>query len=288
MIYRLLSLLCAAFIISACNGNAGEIAGAIAKATGNEEEEADQIASAADKLARAIDGYTYEEQVVLGEGVAIKSFQTQGELHSNQELQRYVNLVGKTIVDQISDKPIPYSFAVVINETPNAWAGPGGFIFITTGLLKKMEDEAELAGVLAHEIAHVEQGHMIKMLRRGNFFQGISDIGSASSDDMKKYSDTVSEAQAILFEKGLDRGMETEADALGVEIATVAGYDPSGLKRILQKLDSGSSGGGWLSSTHPSISNRIRRIDDLLNGELEGFSGVVQRERFQKYTANKL
>lgn len=108
-----------------------------------------------------------EEEIVLGEAVAVEAFSRFGGEYPNQAWNRYINLVGKTIAE-VSDRPtLNYHFAILNSQEQNAFAAPGGYIFITVGLLKTLKNEAELGGVLAHEIAHVTKQHMLETIRRG-------------------------------------------------------------------------------------------------------------------------
>src|SRR5690606_17130438 len=108
-------------------------------------------------VVQALEPIGVEEEITLGEAVALEAFSRFGGEYPNQDWTRYVNLVGQTVAE-VSDRPtLPYHFAILNSQEQNAFAAPGGYIFITVGLLKSLKNEAELAGVLAHEVAHVTQ-----------------------------------------------------------------------------------------------------------------------------------
>jgi predicted Zn-dependent protease len=229
-----------------------------------------------------------ETERSLGSGVAIEAHVRIGKRHPSDALQRYVNLVGRSVARYGPRPELPYAFAVLENETPNAFAGPGGYIFITTGTLQAMDNEAELAAVLAHEVAHVTCKHMLQTYRRSAFVSALQQSAAALDQNVAQYSRLVDAAANTLFERGLDQRMEYEADVVGTEIAVLAGYDPRGMVRFLQKLKGMTTAqGGWFK-THPSLETRIDRLNALLATELAGEQGMTQTERFQKTVSASL
>jgi beta-barrel assembly-enhancing protease len=249
-------------------------------------EKAEQFGNLASQLAGSLtpsEQMSLETERSLGSGVAIRAIDQIGQLHPSNELQRYVNLVGRGIARHSSRPTVPYSFGVLVNDAPNAFAGPGGYIFVTTGALDLMQDEAQLAGVLAHEIAHVTGRHMLKTYRRTQFLDAVSRGASAMSDSAAEYASLVDESTTVLFDRGLDSKFEYEADDLGVELAALAGYDPRGIVEFLRAMNTRSQGrsGGWLS-THPPTSQRIQRLERRLATDLAGIQGARNQPRFQE------
>jgi len=253
--------------------------------SGKNPEEAKRAGQAASSMAGALAPISVENEISLGGGVAVQAFSQIGKRHADEDLQRYVNLVGKTVAANGTRPDLPYAFAVLDSPIPNAFAGPGGYIFVTTGALKAMKDESELAGVLAHEVGHITQKHMLQTYQRTALIGALSQGAAVFDKDVGKYTELVDVATQTLFDKGLDKKFEYEADSVGVEIAALTGYDPSGLGRFLRKLETmTNTKGGWFK-THPPLSDRINKINIKLATQLNGVKGVTQRERFQKMIA---
>ena len=202
---------------------------------------------------------------------------------------RYVNLVGLNIAAHANRPELTFHFAVLATDTINAYACPGGYIFITRGALQQMSDEAELAGVLAHEIAHVSQKHIVKALRiHGEDVDaatGISHILGGIADPTRvAFSQAVDKAVDILFNSGLDKADEFEADRVGTELLAVTGYDPGALDRYLAKIGKLAHAHETISDTHPPFPQRVSALDKLLSGA--GFAAIKDarfKERFDEH-----
>jgi predicted Zn-dependent protease len=226
-----------------------------------------------------------EEEITLGEAVAVEAFSRFGGEYPNQSWTRYINLVGETIAE-LSDRPtLNYHFAILNSQEQNAFAAPGGYIFITVGLLKTLKNEAELAGVLAHEIAHVTKKHMLETIRRGAVLGSVSELTlTAMKQDPAMFSSVINEMTDLLFTKGLDKDKEFEADVVGVDYAYRAGYHPQGLRDYLQTL---AKEEGHVESkfftTHPSTTVRISKIDTLLTDYSDIKNLPFLTKRFQQY-----
>ena len=227
--------------------------------------------------------FTTEEEVALGEGLA-SGFLGAAPLAQDANLQRYVNRVGKWLALH-SDRPdLPWTFGVVETDTVNAFAMPGGTVLITHGLVKRLASEAELAGALSHEIAHVVLKHQLKAIQSDKSSQAFAELGKGIAGEAiaRRGSDPVglktwgANAGVELLKNGvflrpLDRSMEYEADKLGVVIAARSGYDPYGLVGVLEMLAQMKSDGSGLSvlDTHPAPADRL--------AELEGFVPDVEK-----------
>jgi len=227
--------------------------------------------------------FSQEDEIGLGNALTA-SFLGASPLHPDANLQRYVNRVGKWIALH-SDRPdLPWTFSVIDTETINAFAMPGGSIIVSSGLLKRLGNEAELAGVLAHEIAHVVKKHQLQAIQSGmqaDFWKSVGTsvaadhvkigggaVGSAVGSMAKPY---ILDAAGNLIKDGfflrpLDRGLETEADQLAVVLAARSGYDPYGLAGALQMLAQYKGGGDAASifSTHPSATDRLAELERFM------------------------
>lgn len=259
-----------------------------AQVAGRDADEAARYGAAARALTGAVAEVDLETEMALGGGIALRAFENFGPRHPNEDLQRYVNLVGKSVARQSERPNLPYMFAVIDNPTPNAFAAPGGYVFITSGALRLMNDEAELAGVLAHEVAHVSRGHILQTYRRTRAFDALFTTATAFRQDAARYGEAVDSATETLFDRGLDQRFEFEADDIGVEMAALTGYDPAGLVRFLEALAQvRGETGGWFQ-THPPTSDRIQRLRRQLRSDYAGIEGMRGRDRFQREVVARL
>jgi predicted Zn-dependent protease len=211
-------------------------------------------------------------------------------LVQNEKLQAYVNQVGLWLAMQTERPDIPWRFGVMDSDSVNAFAAPGGYVFITRGLLLRMRNEAELAGVLAHEIAHVLKRHHLVAIQKNAKTGLATDLMSIAVDNSSsgygEWKKKALSASTELYARGLDKGDEFEADRLGVVIAARAGYDPYGLPAVLQTLDGISaqdSNVALMFKTHPSSRQRLDLLDTAMAGNLERYaSQPVVADRFEK------
>ncbi|MBQ0753531.1 MAG: M48 family metalloprotease [Gammaproteobacteria bacterium] len=206
-------------------------------------------------------------------------------------LQQYVNKVGLWVALQ-SDRPdLPWRFAVLDDPDINAFAAPGGYVFITKGMLARLQSEAELAGVLGHEVAHVVQKHHLIAIRKQ---ARTSLLGMAASAALTENGHDAGQVAAVvsgakdIYGKGLDRKDEYQADRLGVVLAARAGYEPYALPAVLQTLDRinpDASELGLLFKTHPKPADRLARLDAAMYGSLDQLDGVSGESRFRQQMA---
>lgn len=205
-------------------------------------------------------------------------------LYDDPGLQDYVNRIGQELATQ-SEKPnLPWSFKVVDDVIVNAFALPGGFIFVTRGILAHFNSEAELAGVLGHEIGHVTARHSAEQLSRAQFAQIGLVAGSVFVPEFAPYADLAGGGLGLLFLK-FGRDDERQADDLGFRYMTRVGYDPREMVDVfdlLSRVSAAAGGGsvpGWLS-THPDPGERLERMEQRL-AEYGGTPGnAVRREEY--------
>lgn len=211
-------------------------------------------------------------------------------LVQNEKLQGYVNQVGLWLAMQTERPDLPWRFGVMDSDSVNAFAAPGGYVFITRGLLLRMRNEAELAGVLAHEIAHVLKRHHLVAIQKNAKTGLAADLMSMAVDNSSsqygEWKKKALSASTELYARGLDKGDEFEADRLGVVIAARAGYDPYGLPSVLQALDSinpQDSNLALMFKTHPSSRQRLDLLDVAMTGNLERYaSQPMVADRFEQ------
>ena len=188
----------------------------------------------------------------------------------NPAAQNYVNLVGRNLARQVERKDVVWRFAILDTPSINAMAFPGGIVVITRGLYAMLGSEDELAGVLAHEIAHVNLRHQWKVIQKQKL---VALAGNAvARSDPAQAAKIVSDLGAQLIARGLDKSSEFEADRAGMVIAARAGYDSSGLIAVMEKLKAlkpGQADTALLFSTHPSPQARIEAMTAAATPDVE-------------------
>ncbi|GJL78624.1 MAG: peptidase M48 [Nitrospinaceae bacterium] len=227
-----------------------------------------------------------EEEKTIGGSLAIQVFDRYGGLYDNPELQRYITLVGQSLAD-VSDRPeLDYHFAVVNSEHPNAFATPGGYVFVSVGLLRTLENEAQLAGVLGHEIAHITHRHALETLERNKKVAGFGALSvSMLGQSPDVFDKVIEQAAEIIFTYGLDKNLEYEADKMAAEYANRLGYNSGGLKSFLDILNKTQPGkDSVFLSTHPSPQDRLA---ELSGGASDNSKSLFAAE-FKQATRGKL
>jgi predicted Zn-dependent protease len=214
----------------------------------------------------------------MGESVVL-AMTNKYKLSTNEKLNHYVSLVGQTVVGSSTAPDLEWVFGVLDTDDVNAFAGPGGFVLVTRGAIARMDDEAELAGVLAHEVAHVTQHHGLEAVKNSGKMKGLTELAAASVDQRAaQFMPLASEAVDTVAVKGYDRGQEFRADEEAVRLLVAAGYDPNSYARFLAKLQSK----GGLMSTHPGAAERAQRVASQIHREVAATAkGATLRERLQ-------
>jgi len=236
----------------------------------------------ADQLLKALLGgkTSLAEEARIGQQIA-GNLLGAAPLVRDDSLQRYVNRVGRWVALQSERPDLAWHFGVIESDDLNAFAAPGGYIFLTKGLYRKLKNEAELAGVLGHEIGHVIRKHHLKLLQKS---QGIAALGGLLGGKLKDENEVVQNIignGAEVVARGLDKDAEYEADRIGVVLSARAGYDAYGLPAVLAeighvaKTDKSVS---LLFKTHPLPEDRLGHLSDAVGDKLdalaEGQSGA--------------
>ncbi len=205
---------------------------------------------------------TDEEELKLGKAVSERIRQRYGVVQ-DAAVHKYVTLVGAALA-QASPKPhLRWQFIVLDTDGVNALAAPGGLVHITRGALSLIKSEAELAGVLGHEIVHVTEKHTIKAIQKGKMVQIGADETVGSSGVFNKLVDKATDVVMA----GFGREEELEADRKGIVIANAAGYHPNGLKTFLTTLaerNKTSTEKQGLFASHPEMKERFDKLDDTV------------------------
>ena len=201
-------------------------------------------------------------------------------------LQRYVNLVGNWVALQSGRKDVTWHFGVLDTEDINAFASPGGYIFVTKGLYRLLSNEAELAGVLGHEIAHVTKKHHLKVLKQSSLISALGQAASSKAQGSDPVVQNLIGNGAEIMARGLDKNAEYEADRVGIVFAARAGYDPWGLPTVLQDMAAlpakDSSRTSLLYKTHPHPADRLAALGEAVDGRLDSVSGKDMADRFYR------
>jgi len=226
---------------------------------------------------------TSEQADSIGQSVTMSIAAQNGGLSRDDRLNDYVSLVGMTVVNASPWADRPVHFAVINSPIVNAYSAPNGYVLITTGALAQIQDESELAGVLAHEVGHVVHEHGLAAVRRANLLKAGVSLASTNSSfaQLGAVSDYLVD---FLTKQAFDQPAEMEADDSAIEYVTAAGYDPNGYIRFLQRLAVVQAGGGGLFSTHPATADRIKRATADIAKSGYGGGGKRLDDRFRRYT----
>jgi predicted Zn-dependent protease len=228
------------------------------------------------------------EEISIGRDMAARLLGA-APLVDNPALQRYTNHVGRWLASQSERPDLPWHFGVLEAPEVNAFAVPGGTIFVTKGLVQRMRSEAEFAGVLAHEISHVLRKHHLKAVQKA---AQSSLAGEALQHALKDQRPEAREKLVTLgnelYTRGLDKSDELEADRIGIVIAARAGYDSYGLPSVLQTLHAMNAQDSTLAlmfKTHPSPAERLQALTDRMQTVLDAHATQPQLpERFAAET----
>jgi predicted Zn-dependent protease len=238
------------------------------------------------------------DEVTMGLQAAPEMAREFGGLHADKAAREYVRRIGLKVVAGSDAKGAPYPFDFHLLADPrtvNAFALPGGQVFLTAGLFGRLGSEAQLAGVLGHEVGHVVHRHSAEHLAKQQFTQVL--VGAAAvagSDDQSGGRQTAAIAALVgdMANLRFSRNDELEADSYGVKALSQAGYDPRALAAVMEVLAKASSGSGQpeFLSTHPDPGNREQKIDaeiaqlypngvpaSLTQGDAAGFAAVRSR-----------
>lgn len=213
-----------------------------------------------------------EQEVAMGLQSAPRMAQEYGGLYPDQNVQNQVSAVGNRVLQVFNQElgargasnPYKFNFYVLRDDkTVNAFALPGGQVFITAALLGRLKSEDQLAGVLGHEIAHVIHRHSSEQMAKTEFYQGLAGAANASAGDLGAGQIASYVANMSLMQYGRDD--ELESDEFGVKYMIKAGYNPDSMIEVMQILADASGGDmdrNDFNSTHPSPANRIAKIKE--------------------------
>ncbi len=211
---------------------------------------------------------TTGQEIALGEQSAPRLIEEFGGLAPDDSSQQLVDDIGNRLVNNTVAAQTPWEFEFHVLDAPNnvnALALPGGQIFITSGLLSRLDTNDAIAGVLAHEIVHVLARHSAQRMAQNELTNGLVGAVAVASGEAGASQTAAVIGQLITMEYGRDD--EIQSDTLGICLMDDAGYDPSGMRTVMQVLAEASDGARppEFFSTHPSPENRIERIDSTID-----------------------
>jgi predicted Zn-dependent protease len=216
---------------------------------------------------REISFMSEEKEISLGRQLDAQVRQEMG-LYENDELQRYVQELGMGLARRSERPNLPWSFAIVDSPAVNAFALPGGFIYVTRGILPYLDNEAQLVGVLGHEIGHVTARHSAAQYTRGVGASIGVLVGSILVPEIAPFANLAETGAGMMFMK-FGRDDELQADALGAQYAAGGGWDPEQVPAFLNtlaRISEASDRNGvpnWLA-THPQPENRVQRVAETV------------------------
>ena len=244
-----------------------------AKKKKNDKKDVEQIGER--DVGKGVNWYSLEKEIAMGKGVA-QDIERQAKIIDDSVIAEYVNRVGQNLVRN-SDVKVPVTIKVIDAEEVNAFALPGGFFFVNSGLILRAETEAEMAGVMAHEIAHIAARHGTRQATRGQIVN-LATIPLIFMGGWAGYG--ARQAASVLIPVGFlsfSRGFESEADLLGLQYLYKAGYDPTAFVDFFEKLQSDEKRKpGTMAkvfSSHPLTDDRIgnsqKNIQEILKAKPE-------------------
>ena len=228
-------------------------------------------------------GTSQEEEVAIGRQIA-GNLLGASPLVKDKLLQKYVNNVGRWVASQSERPDLPWHFGVIESKDINAFAAPGGYVFVTRGLYLKLQNEAALAGVLAHEIGHVIRKHHLKILQQSS----LVDLGGQALSRQIGNNEAVQKligSGAEVMARSLDKNAEFEADSIAVVLSARAGYDPFSFPEVLQEIGhvaKDDNSVALLFKTHPHPDERLDKLNVAMNESFDNVKGLTLDKRFYR------
>ena len=229
-----------------------------------------------------------EQDVQIGEKYAPEIEKQMGGKIADVQLQSYVNSIGQKLV-AVSHRPdIKFHFTALNHGSLNAFALPGGYVFITKGMLKKLTSEAELAAILSHEIVHVTARHSSEAISKQIGVDLLLSV--ALSSDTPKYVRVATDLTRQLISLKYSRADETEADIAALDYMVAADYDPYAMVKIMQMLQNEEKTRPLeFFSSHPSPKNRVKYLTNIIRQKYPSTAGIVKETaNYKRYVLDRL
>jgi predicted Zn-dependent protease len=252
--------------------------------------QAEGVKKTSSAFRKSAEEFTESEEYYIGRSVAAEIL-TRYTAAENAALNRYIATLGTALAIS-SDRPelyAGYHFRVLDTDEVNAFATPGGFIFVTRGMLRKCENEDQLAGVLAHELAHVALKHGLKSIRSTRLTSAFSilavEAGKAYTQAelgqlTEAFEGALDDIVGTLVVNGYGRGLEADADVMATKIVRRLGYDPGALAGVIGKLGASGKDQKGFAKTHPDSADRIKKLAAAGISPTTPAGNAVRRDRF--------
>lgn len=237
-----------------------------------------------------------EDEVRLGTEAAPQFLEEYGGELPSEKVNRYVRRIGKRLARRSERPDLPWKFYVVDSKVINAFALPGGKVFISRGLLEKLDNEAQLAGVLGHEVGHVTAKHINDRMTQALGVQlvtmGFGVATRTRDENWLKVLGVGTQVGGTLYLLRFSRDQEIESDELGVRYMSALGYNPVGQLQVMRILHresakAGQGGGPQWMSTHPLPETRIENLDQLIRDEYPCYDDPARYQMFRDRFQNK-
>ncbi len=270
----------------------GDLGGKVGVATGTmSEEQAKSLSRSTKAISKTFADITPEQEYYIGRAVAATVLKTY-KPYDNQSANRYLNLLGQTLA-QASDKPETfggYHFLILDTDEINAFAAPGGLIFISRGMIRLCRNEDDLAAVLAHEVGHVQHRHGLKAIKKGRLTSALTILaaegaksfgGQQLAELTQAFEGSISDITSTMMNSGYARGAEREADESAILIVRRVGYNPAGLTEMLTEMKKQLHPGGKdFAKTHPDPLDRIKDARKIIGGSPAVIEPPARQKRF--------
>lgn len=260
------------------------------------EDQAKSVARAGTAVAKTFSDITPEQEYYIGRTVSAMILK-QYKPYDNQAVTMYLNQLGQALA-QASDRPETfggYRFLALDSDEVNAFAAPGGLIFVTRGLLRCCADEDAVAAVLAHEVSHAVNKDGLRQIKQGRLTSALTVLAAESAKSLggqelaeltASFEESISDITSTLVNNGYSRDLEYQADRGATTILRRVGYDPYALDDMLAEMRKHLKPGGHdFAKTHPAPDDRIARINKVLGARQPRQTSEPRQQRFQKAMA---
>ena len=230
--------------------------------------------------------FTHEEEVALGAQASTQIEEEMGQSLSDKQVQGYIDSVGQNIA-RISHTPdLEFHYKAIEHDSVNAFALPGGYLYITTGMLKELRSEAQMASILAHETVHVTARHSAACMSRQMLIDlGLSLLDNEKTQGIAKVGQLATQLEGLQYSKEHER----QADKYGLEYLVKAGYNAHAMVETMEMLQrQGGARGFEFLSTHPDPENRVEYPKEAIRDKNYGSGGVTGEEQYRRYVLDKL